>query len=240
MKNIKVFLDSNIVQHAATTYRTADIFYGGAKPGEPLIRHGPIETIHKPLAKSEELQQEIEKLPKLSSIFRSIKANLIMDHNNFSEIKKAGRFRKEYFYGADITYANRPPEFNTLFACPGWFNFGPTENQFHNFLHRLENPRFLELAKYAGALQGKKDNYNQLADAYFLWCAEENNVDYFLTLDFKLKRSIENARRLSYTPKVVTASQLLEELKKTIQINQLNTFGTGIARARRFLNRYIS
>ena len=211
---MKVFLDSNIVQHAATTYRTCDIYFGGARLGEPPIRQGPIKTARKQQAKDHGLRREIEKLPQLSSILRSIGASLIMDHDNFSEVRKAGRFRTEYFYNSDIKYANRPPESNTLLGCSGWLNPGPTDNQFHNFLRRLKNPRFLELAKYAGALQGTQDNYNQLADAYFLWCAEENRADYFLTLDFRLKRSMDNARRLSYYPKIVTASQLLAELQQ--------------------------
>ncbi|MEW5056533.1 MAG: hypothetical protein AB1Y25_02825 [Cycloclasticus sp.] len=210
---MKIFLDSNIVQHAATTYRSQDIHFGGAKPGEPIIRKGPIETFQKQPANSEKLRLEIDCLPEISTKLKNIGANLIMDHENFSEVRKAGRFRKEYFYGSDIKYAKRPPEFNTILGLPSHLNPGPTDNHFHNFLHQLKNPRFLELAKYAGALQGTKANYNQLADAYFLWCAEINHVDYFLTLDLKLSRLMGKARNLIYEPQVVTATELLGKLQ---------------------------
>ena len=193
-----------------------DICFGGAKPGEPLIRKGPIETIHKKPAKDEPLRLEIDSLQELASKLKNIGACLIMDIDNiYSEVSKAGRFQREYFYGSDIEYAERPPEFNATLGAPSWLNPGPTDNHFHNFLHRLKNPRFLDLAKYAGALQGSKDNYNQLADAYFLWCAEVNYADYFLTLDSKLERSIGQAKSLVYTPKVVSATKLLAELKNT-------------------------
>lgn len=211
---MRVFLDSNIIQHAATTYRTCDIYFGGAKPGEPLIRKGPIETVQKLPAENESLRAEIASLSILSLKLKEIGAHLMIDHENNREIKRAGRFRTEYFHGANIVYAERPPEFNTLLACPDWMNPGPTNNQFHNFLHGLKDTRFLELAKYAGALQGENPNYNQLADAYFLWCAETNMADYFLTLDFRLIRCIQNAKRLNYKPKIVSASQLLAELSR--------------------------
>lgn len=208
-----VFLDSNIIQHAATTYRTKDIYFGGAKPGEPLIRYGPIETISKEPAKNEKLRAEIDCLPELSSRLKIINARLIMDFDNFLEVKRAGRSRSEYFHGSEIHYADRPPEYNAVLGMPSWLNPGPTNNHFHNFLHRLKHPRFLELAKYAGALQGPSDNYNQLSDAYFLWCAEANKADYFLTLDFKLKRMISQAKSLVYKTKVVSAMELLVEIE---------------------------
>tara|TARA_R110002072_G_scaffold302655_1_gene487099 strand:+ start:191 stop:829 length:639 start_codon:yes stop_codon:yes gene_type:complete len=210
---MKVFLDSNIVQHAATTYRTMGIYFGGAKTGEPMIRKGPIQTVRKPPARDAKLRAEIDCLPELSSKLQSIGAKLIMDFNNLSEVKRAGKFRREYFHGSHIEYAKRPPEFHASFGGVSWLNPGPTENHFHNFLHRLKNPRFLELAKYAGALQGPKNNYNQLADAYFLWCAEINDANYFLTLDLKLGRCMLQAKSLVYIPKVVSATRLLGELK---------------------------
>ena len=211
---MKVFIDSNIIQHSATTYRTMDIYFGGAKPGEPLVREGPIQTVHKKPAENKNLMAEIECLKELACKLKALGATLIMDFENiYSEVRRAGRFRREFFYGSDIEYAERPPEFNTVIGVPGWLNPGPTDKQFHNFLHRLKHPRFLELAKFSGALQGKEANYNQLADAYFLWCAEANEADYFLTLDAKLERSINQAKSLVYKPKVISASKLLAELE---------------------------
>lgn len=211
---MKVFLDSNIFQHSATTYRTSVIYFGGAKPGESLVRRGPIKTIHKKPAQGEELRKEIECLPKLAAKLKQIEATLITDFENiYSEVHKVGF--SELFYGSHIRYANRPPAFETSWGVPSWLSSGPTKNRFHNFLHRLKNPRFLELARYAGGLQGTCYNYNQLADAYFLWCAEVNCADYFLTLDFRLRRSVSKAKGLVYNPKIVTATELLTELNNS-------------------------
>lgn len=191
-----------------------DIHFGGAKPGEPLFREGPVKITHKKPAQDKKLREEIDCLRELAFKLKDIGATLIMDFENiYSEISKAGRFKGEYFYCNDIGYAERPPEFNTILWAPSWLNSGPTDKHFHNFLHRLKNPRFLELAKYAGALQGPKDNYSQLADTYFLWCAETNYADYFLALDSKLERSISHAKSLKFTPKVISATKLLAELK---------------------------
>ena len=191
-----------------------DIYFDGAKPDEPLVREGPIQTVHKKPAADKKLKEEIDCLKELASKLKALGATLIMDFDNiYSEVRRAGRFRKEYFYGSDIKYVERPPEFNTLLGALDWLNPGPTDKQFHNFLHRLKNPRFLELAKFAGALQGKEANYNQLADAYFLWCAETNDADYFPTLDSKLERSINQAKSLVYKSRVLSATKLLAELE---------------------------
>lgn len=212
-RSMKIFLDSNIVQHAATTYRMQVIHFGRRKLAESLVRKGPVRLVHKRPAENERLRLEIECLFPLSSRLKTIGAVLIMDHENNSEIRRAGRFRKEYFHSSEIEYAKRPPEYNTTLGLPSWMNPGPTKNQFHNFLHQLRNPRFLDLAKCTGGLQGSSVNYNQLADAYFLWCAEENGADYILTLDFKLHKLIKQAKSLIYAPKVVTATELLKEIE---------------------------
>lgn len=211
---MKVFIDSNIIQHSATTYRNMDIHFGGSRLGEPLVRTGPVLTIAKEPASGMNLRDEIECLPELSIKLKEIGATLITDFENiYTEVRKAGRFRKEYFFGSDIAYAERPPEFNTILGMPRWLNLGRTDKHFHNFLENLKNPRFLELAKYAGALQGRVPNCNQLADAYFLWCAEVNHADYFLTLDSKPERSINQAKSLVFEPRVISASKLLREIK---------------------------
>ncbi|WP_346839240.1 hypothetical protein [Microbulbifer sp. SAOS-129_SWC] len=135
-----------------------------------------------------------------------------MDRQTDMEIKKSGRFRSDYFYGSEIEFSDPPPVRYFLTIRPSWMNTGPTKNHFHNFLSELKHPRFLELAKYAGALQGGRKKYNQLADAYWLWCAESNKCDVFLTLDTKLINSLSTAKRLEFTPDVVKPSELLGRL----------------------------
>jgi hypothetical protein len=211
---MKIFLDTNVVMHSATEYRTQDIYFGGARAGEPLVRRGPIEIIKKRKARDPKLRQQIEALRDLAGKLQELGAELVMDYENFIEIKIAGRFRKEYFYGSEIKPSERAPQFRTLIAAPRWMNSGPTENFFHNFLDGLKQKRFLQIAKQVGAFQGTYKKYNQLADAYFLWCAELNMVDYFLTLDFNLQKYIHKAPRLEYMPQVVTPIELLNVLQE--------------------------
>ena len=81
-----------------------------------------------------------------------------------------------------------------------------------HFLSSLSNSRFLELQKATGAYQGDKPrNRNQLLDAFHFWCAEHNECDFFLTLDFKLIRVFSLSRTTS-TVRLIRPSELLTEL----------------------------
>lgn len=211
---MKVYLDTNVVRHSATAYRTQDIYFGGAKVGEPLLRRGSIEIIQKPIARDPNLRQQIEVLRDLAVRLKELGAELVMDRENFVEIRRAGKFRKEYFYGSEIKFSDRSPQFRTLMSAPRWMNSSPT-NFFHNFLDGLQHKRFVQIAKQVGAFQGTYKNYNQLADAYFLWCAELNNADYFLTLDFNLQKYVHKAPALEYIPRVVTPIELWSVLQKS-------------------------
>ncbi|WP_020680832.1 hypothetical protein [Marinobacterium rhizophilum] len=212
---MKIYLDTNVVMHSATEYRTQDIYFGGARAGEPLIRRGEIEVIKKRKARDPKLRQQIEALPELAGKLKDLGVEPVMDYENFIEIRRAGRFRKEYFYGSEIKASDRAPQFRTLVGGSRWMNSDPTENLFHNFLDGLKNKRFIQIAKQVGAFQGTYKKYNQLADAYFLWCAELNKVDYFLTLDFNLQKYIHKASRLEYIPQVITPTELLNVLQKS-------------------------
>lgn len=211
---MKVFLDSNIVRHSARTYRTCDIYFGGAAHGEPLVRKGPIELVRKAPIQDEPLRQEVEALPALAAELKRVGATLLMDFHSTFEIKKAGRFRSDYFHGSEIAYGKRPPAGVGISFTPKWMKAASEDSELGTFLSRIRHPRFQSLAKYAGALQSRRLNVNQLADAYFLWCAEENEADYFLTLDFRLVRSLSTAKSLSYKPRVVTALELLSEVQR--------------------------
>lgn len=82
-----------------------------------------------------------------------------------------------------------------------------------DFLKNIHNQRFLDIQKVVGAYQGKKEiNENQLLDAWHLWCAEYNKCDYFLTIDCKLKRIIDNSKNFFMDVKVVTPKILLDNL----------------------------
>ena len=80
-----------------------------------------------------------------------------------------------------------------------------------DFMCSIENPRFIELIKMTGAYQGKSKplNLNQARDAYHIWCAENAQVDYFLTMDYKLKKVVEQSK-IKTAVKIVTPVQFLK------------------------------
>ncbi|WP_137157319.1 hypothetical protein [Rhizobium sp. FKL33] len=79
-----------------------------------------------------------------------------------------------------------------------------------DFISSIKHPRFVELMKMTGAYQGKNRplNLNQALDAYHIWCAESANIDYFLTMDYSLKRVVEHSKTET-SVKIVTPDQLI-------------------------------
>lgn len=79
-----------------------------------------------------------------------------------------------------------------------------------DFMCSITHPRFIELTKMTGAYQGtsKPLNLNQALDAYHLWCAESAEMDYFLTMDYKLQKVVVRSK-IETSVKVVTPDQLL-------------------------------
>lgn len=79
-----------------------------------------------------------------------------------------------------------------------------------DFVCSIKHPRFLELSKMTGAYQGANQplNLNQALDAYHIWCAESAEVDFFLTMDYKLQKVVGRSK-IEISVKVVTPDQLL-------------------------------
>lgn len=77
-------------------------------------------------------------------------------------------------------------------------------------LSRVKHPRYVELTKMTGAFQGESRplNLNQARDAYHIWCAENANMDYFLTMDYKLKKVVALSK-IGTSVTIVTPDQLL-------------------------------
>ncbi|MDW3182312.1 hypothetical protein [Roseobacter sp.] len=86
----------------------------------------------------------------------------------------------------------------------------------HKFLKSIDDGRFHELQKATGAFQGanKELNRNQLLDAFHIWCAEFNYCDFFLSVDYKLARSLQNSS--VKTLRVVTPKEMLKEIYKSV------------------------
>lgn len=114
------------------------------------------------------------------------------------------------FYGAPVGPASPPIHVDRFLFCAG---HDPLMLQ-RNFLRDIRHPRFLELQKVTGGYQGKgRYNWNQVVDAYTVWCAEHNQCNYFLTLDFGLIRIWENAQVGASRIQLMIPSQLLAVLE---------------------------
>lgn len=110
------------------------------------------------------------------------------------------------FFGAP--YRNVEPP--TLYAR----RFTITADEQAEFLGRFAHPRFDELRKATGANQRQSKSWrNMLLDAFHIWCAEHNKCSYFLTLDMKLIRSMQNSKFAAAEPKLVLPSELLDAVQ---------------------------
>lgn len=211
---MRVYLDSNIIQHSATFRRSQSTYYGQRSCADDLISYGPVEVAVKDARPGTVLGEEIQSLPFLAAQLRRIGATLIMDQHAGNEIKRAGSFPEDYFYSSRIFYAVPPVDDGLSIISGGMCDLlGVPRNSFHRLLTKLTAPRFLELAAACGAPAGTR-KYNQLADAYFLWCAEKNACDYFLSLDFELQRLLRNSRLSHPAVPVVRARELIDLVLK--------------------------
>jgi hypothetical protein len=114
------------------------------------------------------------------------------------------------FYGAPIASAASPAQYSRVMI--GYYTQDPKEMQF-DFLSGLNYKRFNELQRMTGAYQGPgKLHQNQLLDAFNIWCAEHNDCDFFLTLDFKLIRVVASSHK--QTIRLVKPSELLKYLEE--------------------------
>ncbi|UXT57995.1 hypothetical protein FY134_10185 [Agrobacterium fabrum] len=82
-----------------------------------------------------------------------------------------------------------------------------------DFVSGIDHPRYKELSKVTGAFQGndKPLNLNQALDAYHIWCAEVAQMDYFLTMDYKLKKVVERSK-IKTSVTITTPEQLLMQV----------------------------
>jgi hypothetical protein len=111
------------------------------------------------------------------------------------------------FYGAPYDTVEAPIQYGRVLSSA----FAKPKRMQFEFLTGIQSSRFKELQKITGAYQGEGNvNRNQLLDAFHLWCAEHNECNYFLTLDFKLIRVLRQKRKSPLQVKVVRPSELLE------------------------------
>ena len=113
---------------------------------------------------------------------------------------------------AGVTMVKGPVKYSRLLSSLSPLSGDTWRSLRTGFLNSIDHPRFLELKRACGALQGDRVNENQLVDAFHIWCAEAANASHFLTTDFKLARIVRGHKAAPPRVKVVAPSELLAEL----------------------------
>jgi len=87
------------------------------------------------------------------------------------------------------------------------------EDEQLSFLQRLNHSEFEKWKKIVGGAKlGAPGERSQLMDAWNLWSADHNHCDYFLTMDYKLIKSVAS-RKHSSTLRLVSPSIFLAEFQ---------------------------
>lgn len=210
-----VYVDTNIFKFSATALprlipRTQQIDWGGTI--QEVVVHDLKEVDPNESIRNPELKKEAELLPELASLGKAGRVKYLMQIE--AEMESWGipnmDSRTGRFYGAPIEHVEAPIKYQRVLVGG---RAHPKDMQL-DFLSKIQSPRFLELQKATGAYQGNKEpNRNQLLDAFHLWCAEYNQCEYFLTMDFKLIRMLTNSKYALESVLPVRPSQLLAAVR---------------------------
>lgn len=79
-----------------------------------------------------------------------------------------------------------------------------------DFLSGISDKRYRRICRSVGAYQGKDRplNLNQALDAFYIWCAECANIDYMMTMDYKLRKIVTQSK-LDTPVRIITPYQIL-------------------------------
>lgn len=176
--------------------------------------HGFVEVNPNETITNQDLKNEVQLLPELAELGKYGKVRYVIQMETLLESwgipnmdSSSGRF-----YGSPCEKVDAPIQYGRVVFS----GFGDAQKMQYDFLCGIRSSRFLELQKMTGAYQGEgKINRNQLLDAFHLWCAEHNECDYFLTLDFKLIRVLQQNQKKKLKTTPVRPSELLQEIQKS-------------------------
>jgi hypothetical protein len=166
--------------------------------------------------KDPKLLEEVELLPQIANLGKDGKIEFCTNAENNIELlclPKTWGGTKTCFEGMKINKVSSPVSYERLLgsAC-----ITPKEAQFQ-FLQSIKDERFQFLQRKVGAHQGENAfNRKQLLDAFYIWCAEYNNCDFYLTLDFKLINYFKNQPEGLIKTRILRPSELLREFKQTV------------------------
>lgn len=209
----RVFIDTNVLKFSATELpryvpRQTCVQWGDR--AVELTVHDIVQIDPNKLIENPELKTEADMLRPLADLGKLGSVKYVIDFETLAESWGLRNMDSERgnFYGAPIEKVKSPVTYGRVVAGG---DVDPREHQYQ-FLRSLNQPRFLEVQKITGAYQGKNPpNRNQLLDAYHLWSADHSKCDYFLTLDFKLIKTL-NRSPTKLSVRAVRPSELVAHL----------------------------
>ncbi|OGQ52593.1 MAG: hypothetical protein A3J24_02885 [Deltaproteobacteria bacterium RIFCSPLOWO2_02_FULL_53_8] len=218
MRAPKAFLDTTVLKFSATELprlqpRITSINWGGKNID--VTNHDFVDINPNDCITNTELKAEAELLPRLAEIGKLGAIEYVINIETEQESWGLPNMDSKtgLFYGAPIKTVKAPLEYSRVVAG------GETKarERQYDFLCSIKHKRFLELQKMTGAYQGKQPlNHNQLLDAFHLWCAEHNDCEFFLTLDFTVIKVLGLSPKKS-TVQAARPSQLLSILEQRTQ-----------------------
>ena len=170
---------------------------------------------------SGDLRREIDFLGDVANAAREGKIKLLSHIETMTELLGILLFPspgQSVFDGIEIEHVDGPIEYSRLVTPLSAFSEDSAKDLQVQFFEQLHHPRFLQIRRACGAYQGEGVSVrpNQIIDAFHIWSAESAGATHFLTTDFKLTRVVANYKKAPLRLKVVTPSQLLEEIGKPV------------------------
>lgn len=215
MKPPRVYIDSTVFKFSATQLRRMrprkkNISCGGRLHEVTLhefVLVNPNDSIQ-----NAELKMEANLLPLLADFGRRGNIKYLINVETLLEALGLPGLDSQTgkFYGTAYDVAEPPIKYSRIALGLGMSHYKRAQFE---FLSSIGEERFIELQKMTGAYQGQgKLNRNQLLDAFHIWCAEHNNCQFLLTLDFTLIRVLRSNKGRQTPVQVVKPSELLEKL----------------------------
>lgn len=216
---MRVYLDTNVFKFSAIHLlrmrrREQEVDWGGHITTLE-VQDAAIENPNDQLEDNSEIKREAGLLREVAELGTDGQVDFIK--NIETDIERFGLPNLDSltkkFYNAPIKTVDAPIQYRRIMFTGERDHY--KEEQF-NFLRTIKHERFSELQRITGAYQGvNKTNRNQLLDAFHIWCAEHHGCDFFLSLDFKLARMIQQSRNKTKV-KIVRPPELLAAIKQEI------------------------
>lgn len=213
---IGVLVDNTVLSHA-TTHKTTWI-HTGLKPwGDHNVKTGYLARtpVYSSKAKTREYD-DISYLPSLFSLQRAGLLNFYSSSELYNErfYQPVGRFQGCGYLDSNF-FENRPLKIidQNTFPClgPSWMELPSSQEQLIQRLKKMEieDPLYASLVKVLGRKNSQDAWHIRTAEKYGLYC--------FLTMDFKLIKTLEAQRKspriISLKTSIMTPAMLGKKLR---------------------------